>query len=97
MKALKTILQVEDDLNDVYLLNHSLRKAAIECKLQVATDGKHAIDYLEGAGEYADRDQYPMPHLILLDLKLPRVTGLELLQWIRTHLGNRIVVIVLTS
>ncbi|MGZ8899282.1 MAG: response regulator, partial [Limisphaerales bacterium] len=97
MKILKTILQVEDDLNDVYLLNHSLRKAGIECRLKVATDGKQAINYLKGDGEYADREKHPLPDLILLDLKLPCVMGLEVLQWIRRHLGSRIVVIVLTS
>ena len=95
MKTLKTILQVEDDLNDVYLLSHSLRKAAIECHLRVASDGKQAINYLQGV--YADREKHPMPDLILLDLKLPRVMGLELLLWIRRRLGNRIPVVVLTS
>ena len=94
---MKTILQVEDDFNDVYLLNYARRKAGIECDLQVATDGKEAIDYLKGVGEYADRKKHPMPDLILLDLKLPRVMGLEVLEWIRRELGSRIIVIVLTS
>lgn len=97
MKTLKTILQVEDDLNDVYLLSHSLRKAAIDCRLRVATDGKQAIDYLKGVGEFADREEHPLPDLILLDLKLPCMMGLEVLQWIRRQLGSRIVVVVLTS
>lgn len=97
MKSLKTILQVEDDLNDVYLLGHALHKAEFECQLQVARDGKQAINYLQGIGEYADRATHPMPDLILLDLKLPRMMGLEVLEWIRRTLGNGIAVIVLTS
>lgn len=97
MKTPKTILQVEDDFNDVYLVNHSLRKAGIECDLQVAADGKQAIKYLQGVGDYADRKKHPMPDLILLDLKLPRVLGLGVLEWIRRELRSRIVVVVLTS
>ena len=97
MQTLKTILQVEDDLNDVYLVSRSLRKAEIACHLHVATDGMQAINYLQGVGGYADRNKHPMPDLILLDLKLPRMMGLEVLEWIRKQLGNRIVVIVLTS
>lgn len=97
MKIPQIILQVEDDFNDVYLLSHSLRKAEIECDLHVATDGKQAIDYLKGAGEYADRKKHPMPDLILLDLKLPRVMGLGVLEWVRRELGSGIVVVVLTS
>ena len=97
MKTLKAILQVEDDLNDVFLLKHALRKAEIDCQLGVATDGKQAINYLQGNGAYADREKHPMPDFILLDLKLPRMMGLEVLQWIRRELGSQIVVIVLTS
>lgn len=97
MKTVKTILHVEDNQNDVYLLSHILRKAAIDYHLRVALDGQQVIDYLNGSGEFSDRETNPMPDLILLDLKLPKWTGLEILQWIRKHLGNRIIVVVLTS
>lgn len=97
MKTLKTILQVEDDLNDVYLVSHSLRKGGIACRLHVARDGKQAINYLQGVEDYADREKHPVPDLVLLDLKLPRVMGLDVLQWIRRQFGSRIIVIVLTS
>ena len=97
MKTLKTILQVEDDLNDVILLSHALRKTGIECHLGVATDGKQAVNYLQGNGAYEDREKHPMPDLILLDLKMPRMMGLEVLQWIREEFGSRVAVIVLTS
>jgi CheY-like chemotaxis protein len=97
MKPLKTILQVEDDLNDLILLKHALRKVGVEWHLGVATDGKQAVNYLQGNGAYADREKHPMPDLILLDLKLPRMMGLEVLQWIREEFGSRVVVVVLTS
>ncbi|HEV2394229.1 MAG TPA: response regulator [Verrucomicrobiae bacterium] len=92
------ILQVEDDANDVFLLQRSFREAGITNPLQVATDGQMAIDYLAGAGPYANRARYPLPGLILLDLKLPHKSGREVLQWIRSQPGlRRIVVVVFTT
>jgi CheY-like chemotaxis protein len=79
------ILQVEDDPNDVFFLEHAFRAAGITLPLQVVNDGQEAIDYLSGEGKFADRDQYPLPRLMLLDLKMPRKSGLEVLQWMREH------------
>ena len=77
------ILQVEDDENDVFFLKRAFKEAGIlEC-LRVVTDGQEAIDYLSGTGEYADRARFPLPTLVLLDLKLPRKTGFEVLEWVR--------------
>jgi CheY-like chemotaxis protein len=92
------ILLVEDEPNDILLLKISFEEVGITLPLQVVTDGQMAIDYLSGAKAFADRKQFPMPCLILLDLKLPRKSGLEVLQWIREQPALRcIVVIVLTS
>jgi CheY-like chemotaxis protein len=94
---MKTILQVEDDPNDVFLLQHAMRKAGVANPIQVVTDGQEAIDYLYGADKFADREKFPIPCLILLDLKLPLVMGLEVLKWIRKQPGASWPVIVLTA
>jgi CheY-like chemotaxis protein len=92
------ILLVEDEENDVLLLTLSFEEAGIGLPLRVATDGRMAIDYLSGAGAFADRNKFPPPCLVLLDLKLPRKSGLEVLKWIREQPAlRRIVVIVFTS
>ncbi|HZL43995.1 MAG TPA: response regulator [Verrucomicrobiae bacterium] len=94
---MKPILQVEDDSNDVFLLQHALTKAGVANPIQVATDGQQAINYLQGTGKFADREKFPLPCLVLLDLKLPYVMGLEVLKWIRQHHGATLVVILLTA
>lgn len=92
------ILLVEDDDNDVVLVQRAFRKANIENQMQVARDGERAIDYLAGNGEYADRTRYPLPALMLLDLKLPRRSGLEVLEWVRSQESlRRLPVVILTS
>jgi CheY-like chemotaxis protein len=92
------ILLVEDDENDVMLLQRAFRRAAIINPLQVVRHGDDAVAYLEGTGEFADRMLYPLPVLMLLDLKLPRRTGLEVLQWVKERAGlKKIPIIVLTS
>ena len=92
------ILQVEDEANEVFLLQRAFLQAGITNPVQVATDGQMAIDYLIGMGRFADRSKYPLPGLILLDLKLPRRSGREVLEWVRSQPSlNKIVVIVFTS
>jgi CheY-like chemotaxis protein len=91
------ILQVDDDDNDVFLLRRAFRGAGITNPVQVATDGQIAIDYLAGRGPYADREKYPLPSLIVLDLNLPRVPGLAVLEWIRQQPALKSVVVVLYS
>src|SRR6267154_1039224 len=92
------ILQVEDDAHDVFLLQRAFRETGVDHPLQVATDGQMAIDYLAGVDQFSDRGRYPLPSLVLLDLKLPRRSGREVLQWIRAQPGfRRIVVIAFTS
>jgi CheY-like chemotaxis protein len=92
------ILLVEDDANSVYFFEHAAKKLKIENPLRVAKDGREALDYLEGVGEFADRAKHPMPGLIVLDVRLPRATGLEVLRQMRTNPGlPKIIVVMLTS
>ena len=94
----KTILLVEDDPNDVVLTIRALEKSNILNQVIVARDGAEALDYLFGTGTYAGRDPSVMPEVILLDLKLPKVDGLEVLARLRADEQTELLpVVVLTS
>jgi CheY-like chemotaxis protein len=93
---MRTILQVDDDPNDIFLLQHAMRKVGVANPLQVADDGQQAIDYLQGAGKFTDRVQFPFPCLVLMDLKLPYVMGLDVLRWIRRQ-RTALTVVMLTA
>lgn len=79
-----TFLLVEDDDNDVLLVRLEFRKAPRHIHLHVVNDGQEAMQYLCGHGPYADRDKHPLPNVILLDLKMPRINGYEFLVWLRS-------------
>ena len=79
------ILLAEDDPNDVMLMQMALAKSGLTLPVQVATDGADAMAYLKGEGQYADREQYPFPRVLITDIKMPRVSGLELLKWLQDH------------
>jgi two-component system response regulator len=92
------ILLVEDNPDDEALTLRALKKNNIMNEVVVAHDGVEALDYLFGKGAYADRDMSVMPHLILLDLKLPKMDGLEVLRHLRTDDRTKILpVVILTS
>ena len=94
----KTILLVEDNEDDVIFMKRAFKQAELLESLKVVKDGQEAIDYLSGANQFADRTTFPMPCLVLLDLKLPRKGGLEVLRWIREQPGLRsLVVLILTT
>jgi CheY-like chemotaxis protein len=92
------ILHADDDPNDLLLFKHACRSAGCPFVLESVTDGELAVAYLSGVNAYADRARYPLPSLILLDLKMPRRTGFEVLEWIRRQPAlKRLPVVVLTS
>lgn len=94
----RPILVVEDDTNDQILIKRAFRDAKVANAIVAVSDGDEAVRYLSGEGEFSNRAKYPLPLLVLLDLKLPRRTGLEVLQWIRAQEGlKRMVVVILTS
>jgi len=91
------VLQVEDDPNDISLLSFAFQKYLPQHELKSVTSGREARAYLAGEGQYADRDHYPFPHLVLLDLKLPDDDGFEVLRWIRSQPATRSLVVILFS
>ena len=93
-----TILMVEDDPNDILLTQRAFMQASLVNPLRIVRDGEEAIHYLGGRDPYSDRSRYPLPSLILLDLKLPKKSGLEVLEFLRAQPSLRQTpVIVLTS
>jgi CheY-like chemotaxis protein len=93
-----TILHVEDDPNDVLLIGRAFRKAEVSAHVQVVNDGEQAVQYLSGANEFSDRQKYPAPAFVLLDMKLPRKSGTEVLEWIRAQpILKRLPVVMLTA
>ncbi len=94
----KIILLVEDSPDDVLLTLRALQKNNILNEVIVVNDGAQALDYLFGTGVYADRDMKVVPQLVLLDLKLPKIEGLEVLRRLREDDRTRLLpVVVLTS
>lgn len=93
-----TLLLVEDNEDDAFLMRSALKKASVENPLQIVSDGEEAMDYLRGVGKYEDRQQYPLPIAVFLDLNLPRKNGLEVLAWIRQQpVLKRLAVHVITA
>ncbi len=98
MNTENMILLVEDNPKDVFLVQRAFRKAEILTPLQVVSDGDAAVRYLSGESPYCDRITHPLPVLVLLDLKLPRRSGAEVLSWIRQEPAlKRLPVVALTS
>ena len=93
-----TVLLVEDDINDIFLVKRAFKMAHLENPLQVVTDGEEAMHYLSGHGKYEDRHVYPVPKLIVMDIKMPRMSGFDVLEWIK-HDGRlrRIPVVIVSS
>jgi CheY-like chemotaxis protein len=97
-EPLPVILLVEDSPDDATLIQRAFRKTNLMNPVRLVQDGEEAIDYLKGTGAFADRDRFPLPVLLLLDIQLPRRTGLEVLEWIRTTPSlKRLPVVMLTS
>lgn len=92
------ILLVEDNPDHAELLRRNLEHFPAACQLHHVEDGETALDYIFGQGDYADRAQFPAPDLVLLDLRLPRVGGLEVLRRVKSHPTlHRTNIVVLTT
>ncbi|HEU5200901.1 MAG TPA: response regulator [Ktedonobacterales bacterium] len=96
--AYRTVLLVEDNPDDVLLIQRAFHKARLSYPVHQVGDGEEAINYLDGKGIYANRQQHPLPGLLLLDLKLPRTSGMEVLAWLKAQPGlSQLPVVVFTS
>ncbi|PYI88377.1 MAG: two-component system response regulator [Verrucomicrobia bacterium] len=94
-----TFLLVEDDPNDVFFVENGFKKAPVNTRLRSVGDGIEAMRYLKGECEYADREKYPIPDVILLDLKMPRFSGFDFLEWLHSKSPNhqRLIPVVVMS
>jgi CheY-like chemotaxis protein len=98
MDTKRVILIVEDSEDDVTMLKEAIRRAKVPNPIQVVADGVEAIDYLEGNGRYEDRLSYPFPGTLFLDLKLPRLNGFDVLEWLKEHEECKVIpVMILTA
>ena len=91
-------LLVEDDPNDAWMVEREFKKAP-HLRIRHVPDGVEAMRYLRGEGKYADRHQYPLPNVILLDLKMPGVSGFEVLKWLHSEAAGdlRLIPVVVMS
>jgi len=92
----EVILLAEDNENHILLIRRAFEQAGLVNPLYVVSDGEEAVAYLKGQGKYANREEYPLPCLLLLDLKMPRKDGFEVLEWLRqqpTFSSLRVVVL----
>ena len=92
------ILLVEDDINDQTFIQRALKRTGVANRVVTVNDGEEATAYLGGLGTYADRTQHPLPRLVITDLKMPRMGGIELLAWMHGRIEFRLIpTLVLTS
>jgi CheY-like chemotaxis protein len=97
METCHSILLIEDTEDDALLMKRALEKSGLDKQVQLARDGKEAVEYLNGTGTFTDRKAFPLPRLILLDLQLPQMHGLKVLEWIRSQPQFRSTVVVVLS
>jgi CheY-like chemotaxis protein len=97
MSDLGNILVAEDDPTDAYFFQRAFKRAGIPVALHFVRDGQEVVDYLQGNGRFGDRTCFPLPQLLLLDLKMPRLDGFEVLTWARKQPGLRNLQIVIFS
>lgn len=93
----QTILYVEDDANDQFFVERIMKKLALSLELKFVSTGVEAIQYLTGEGEFSDRRRFPLPTLILMDIKMPGKSGLEVLEWLKDHAALKKIPVVMIS
>jgi CheY-like chemotaxis protein len=97
-KQRTTILLADDEEDDILLIGAAFAEAAVPYQLQVVKNGDHVIQYLKGEGPYSDRSRFPVPFLLLLDLKMPIKSGFDVLSWIRSQPAfDSLLVVILTA
>lgn len=97
MDTKRLILIVDDSEEDVELLKIAIRRARVPNPVQVVRDGQEAIDYLCARGPYEDRQAYPFPGVLFLDLKMPRLSGFEVLKWLKEHEQCKVIPVMVFS
>jgi|SRR5215204_3283750 len=97
-RVLHTVLVIEDNSDDASLMQRAIEKAGIKGAIHIVNDGKQALEYLKGVAPFEDRKSFPVPGLVLLDLQLPEMHGLKVLEWIRSQPQfSSLVVVVFSS
>lgn len=96
-KEIYTVLVADDSEDDRLFLRRALRKHPRYVLVGEVGDGEAAVAWLSGRGEYTDREKHPFPDLLLLDLKMPRMTGLEVLVWLQSRTFARLIVVVVSA
>jgi CheY-like chemotaxis protein len=91
----KQILVADDDAGDAEEILLVLQNAGLTNPVAIVADGEEAVDYLKGEGQFADREKFPLPSILFLDLRMPRRTGLEVLEWLtlQPQLTNMLIVV----
>jgi CheY-like chemotaxis protein len=98
MNSTRNVLLVDDNENDVFLMHRAFKKAEFQFPLREVHNGEEAISYLNGDGVYGNRDVYPLPSMMLLDLNMPKKNGFDVLAWIKTQPQfNRLTVVITTA
>ena len=92
-----TLLYVEDEEDDVFFMQRACGRVGFKAELKIVPDGRSALDYLAGSGRFADRTQYPFPDVMVLDLKLPMISGLDLLKAVKSNPEYAALVVVLLT
>jgi CheY-like chemotaxis protein len=98
MNEQQTILVVDDSENDLIILRAAFEKAGYTGPLQTVRNGEEAVAYLKGENPYADREKFPLPVVVLLDLNMPKKNGFDVVTWVRAQPGlKRLALIILTA
>lgn len=92
-----TILIVDDDENDIFFVKRAFTDINVHCAFQVMKNGQDVVDYLGGVGEFADRQKYSLPMMILMDLKMPIMDGFQVLAWLRARDGIKVIPTIIFS